>query len=201
MRIYFDLETNGLLKDVSKVWCIATVNIDNPEDTRLWVEDEIDTCLEYLYQADELSGHNIIGYDLKVLLKLYNWGPRPSCNLIDTVVLARLKHANVKDTDVALLGKGMPNELYGRHTLRAWGWRLGEHKGDYSGGWLEYSQEMGDYCLQDTKTGVKLYHHLVDEGYPKGPFSLSPELPTSASASPKPDGTSTSVAPVSSTVN
>lgn len=178
MRVYFDLESNGLLKEVSKVWCVATVNIDTDE-SRLWGPTEIEDCLEYLYGADELSGHNIIGYDLKVLLKLYQWGPRPGTNLVDTVVLARLNHANVKDTDVALLGKGMPNDCYGRHTLRAWGWRLGEHKGEYTGGWLEYTPEMGDYCLQDTKTGVVLYKHLVKEGIPEVPFVLSPELQTS----------------------
>ena len=168
-QIYFDLESNGLLKDVSKVWCIATVEGD---DAKLWTD--IEACLEYLYEADELIGHNIIGYDLPVLLKLYQWGPRPGCNLTDTLVMARLLHANVKDTDVALLAKGMPTKLYGRHTLKAWGWRLGEHKAEYEGGWEAYSEAMGDYCLQDTKTGVVLWKHLVKEGVPEVPFVLSP---------------------------
>lgn len=181
-RVYFDLESNGLLKDVSKVWCIATVDVDTNEE-RLWGPEEIEACLEYLYQADELIGHNIIGYDLRVLLKLYQWGPRPDTRQTDTLVLARLQHANLKDTDVKLLGQGMPTTLYGRHTLKAWGWRLGEHKAEYTGGWEAYSKDMGDYCLQDTKTGVVLWQHLTmrSEVVPEGPFVLSPELQTSVS--------------------
>jgi len=42
-----------------------------------------------------------------------------------------------------------PSNLVGWHSLAAWGLRLGENKGDYEGGWENYSQAMGEYCVQD----------------------------------------------------
>ncbi len=45
----------------------------------------------------------------------------------------------------------MLQQMYGRHSLEAWGYRLGEYKGSFSKttDWKEWSQEMEDYCIQD----------------------------------------------------
>lgn len=184
-RIYYDTETDGLLHTVSRVWCCATIDVDTLEK-RLWLEPEMEECLKYLYEAEELIGHNIVGYDQRVLLKVLKWGPRPGTKITDTLVLAKLKHTNIKDTDVKLLKAGMPTKLYGRHSLKAWGWRVAHASGDstalkadYGGGWSQYTQEMGDYCLQDAVAGVGLWRYLTDDGgVPEVPFDLSPDLST-----------------------
>ena len=47
----------------------------------------------------------------------------------------------------------MPLQLYGRHSLEAYGYRLGEYKGEFgkTTDWQEWSQEMQDYMVQDVK--------------------------------------------------
>ena len=55
---------------------------------------------------------------------------------------------------------GNAPEVYGRHSLEAWGYRLKCFKGDFGkheGSWEEYTPEMLDYCIQDTLVTQRLY--------------------------------------------
>jgi hypothetical protein len=56
----------------------------------------------------------------------------------------------------------MPLQLYGRHSLEAYGWRLGEHKGTFAKqtDWKDWSQEMEDYMVQDVQVTHKLWKHF-----------------------------------------
>ena len=56
----------------------------------------------------------------------------------------------------------MPTKLYGSHSLKAYGYRLGVYKGDFgeTSDWKEWSQEMQDYCVQDVKVTEKLCDHF-----------------------------------------
>jgi len=144
MKVFFDIETDGL--DATKVHCICAM-LDNDEPTvynfiggeanglfRDWLASE---------NVDTLVGHNIINFDVPVLRRLsgLDW----SFNLRDTLVLSRLYNPS----------------LDGGHSLRAWGERLGDYKGDYQGGWEDYNQEMLKYCQQDVRVTKSLYQHLV----------------------------------------
>ena len=55
----------------------------------------------------------------------------------------------------------MPLQLYGRHSLESYGYRLGEYKGGFAKDtdWQEWSQEMEDYA-QDVNVTVKLCQHF-----------------------------------------
>jgi DNA polymerase-1 len=44
-----------------------------------------------------------------------------------------------------------PKALFGQQGLEAWGYRLGDYKGDYKGPWDAWSQEMQSYCEQDVE--------------------------------------------------
>jgi hypothetical protein len=44
-----------------------------------------------LADADCIMGHNVIGYDIPVLRKLYPWFNTPT-NVVDTLLLSRLYH-------------------------------------------------------------------------------------------------------------
>ena len=79
---------------------------------------------------------------------------------IDTLVLSRLFYPNIQDRDYEIRPAGMPQRLYGRHSLEAWGYRLKCFKGDYGKGpdaWDKYTPEMLDYCIQDTLVTVRLF--------------------------------------------
>lgn len=161
--LVFDIETNGLLYSknapVSTVWCV--VIYDCKQKTYYTYKPEsIETACEHLASADILIGHNIIGYDIPVLHKLYpNW----TCKAqpIDTFVLANLVFP--KDKLIELDHSAfthLEGRLKGSQSLRAWGQRLQNLKGDHSN-WSEFSEEMLTYCQNDVLVSTLLYTYLV----------------------------------------
>ena len=163
--IVFDLETDGLLHDVTKIHCLVLYNTE--DDTIHEYNDEGSNCeplirgLTILDEADQIVGHNVINYDIPVIKKLYGFFD-PQGEVIDTLLLSRLYHPNMMDVDKRHEWKNMPLKLYGRHSLESYGYRLGEYKGEYgkTTDWKEWSQEMQDYCRQDVKVTTKLCNHF-----------------------------------------
>ena len=163
--LVFDIETNGLLYDVSTIHCIAIYD-STKEETTVFNDRggdcyPITEALHWLSSADIIVGHNIIGYDIPVLRKTYSWF-EPSADVIDTLILSRLYHPNMMDIDKKRNISRMPLQLYGRHSLEAYGYRLGEYKGEFgkTSDWQEWSQEMQDYCIQDVQVTTKLCEHF-----------------------------------------
>ena len=163
--LVFDIETNGLLNDVSKIHCISTFDTEK-EETFIYNDQDdalpsIRDGINQIKEADTLAGHNLIGYDLAVLRKLSD-GFDTDATVIDTLVLSRLFHPNLMEIDKKRQWRHMPLQLYGRHSLEAYGYRLGEYKGDFgkTTDWQEWSQEMQDYMVQDVKVTTKLCEHF-----------------------------------------
>jgi len=163
--LVFDCETNGLLHDVHEIHCIAIY--DSQKEETFVFNDRGSNCppiteaLHWLSSADVIIGHNIIGYDIPVLRKTYSWF-EPSRNVLDTLVLSRLYHPNLMEIDKRRNVPRMPMQLYGRHSLEAYGYRLGEYKGEFgkTTDWQSWSQEMQDYCVQDVHVTTKLCEHF-----------------------------------------
>ena len=90
--------------------------------------------VKLLENANVLIGHNIINYDIP-LIKEQHPDFNPQGELIDTLVLSRLFYPHIADRDYERRPVGMPQRLYGRHSLEAWGYRLnasgdtGKHEG------------------------------------------------------------------------
>jgi hypothetical protein len=164
MNLIFDLETDGLLNDVTQIHCLAIHDL-NDSTTHVFNDrgnqQPIVKGIEMLEDADTIIGHNIIGYDCPVIHKLFPWFER-SDSIIDTLLLSRLYHADILKVDQKRKWKMMPLQLYGRHSLEAYGHRLGVYKGSYgkTTDWSEWSQEMEDYCVQDVNVTVKLWQHF-----------------------------------------
>jgi len=167
MTLVFDLETDGLLNDVTRIHCLAIY--DSETDTMESFNDEcpgkglsspIIRGIQYLSQATDIAGHNIIGFDIPVIRKLYPFFTFTG-GIVDTLILSRLYHSKLIDTDRANNWE-MPKKLIGRHSLEAYGYRLGEYKGEFSKttDWKEWSQEMEDYCIQDVRVTAKLCDHF-----------------------------------------
>ena len=162
--IVFDIETNGLLNDATRIHCISFYSdetgkiesfndekyADNPKDLPMAGHYSITTALSTLECADTIIGHNIINFDIPVIKKLYHWF-NPRGTIIDTLLLSRLYHTKILDIDKRHAWPHMPIQLYGRHSLESYGYRLGEYKGNFSKttDWRERSKEMQDYCEQD----------------------------------------------------
>ena len=173
--VVFDLETNGLLNDATRIHCLSlywskddrleTFNdepyADNAKDLPMASGHSITTGIGWLEVADVLVGHNIIGFDLPIIKKLYPWF-NPRGTIVDTLLLSRLYHPNLLDIDKKKCWKHMPLQLYGRHSLESYGYRLNEYKGNFAKttDWKEWSQEMQDYCEQDVVVTNKLCKHF-----------------------------------------
>tara|TARA_R110000765_G_scaffold333039_1_gene423651 strand:- start:3547 stop:5190 length:1644 start_codon:yes stop_codon:yes gene_type:complete len=137
-RLAIDVETDGL--DATLIWCAVTKDIDTNE-VNVW--KEATGLRQYINEQDLLIGHNIIGFDLPVLSRLWNLNTA-SNPLRDTLIMSRLLNP--------VLEKG--------HSLDSWGVRLGLKKGDFNdfGGGL--SEDMVAYCIQDVEISHSLFTHL-----------------------------------------
>lgn len=151
--LYFDIETNAiedftLLSDLEVIHCIS---IYEPRRKKIltYSGKSIQTGLDQLDQADTIVGHNVINFDIPAIQKLYPW--RPKARILDTLVSCR-----AVDSDIALLDAvrdDFPTELWGSHSLKAWGKRLGIDKlefGQEEGAFDEFNEEMKVYCENDT---------------------------------------------------
>ena len=70
----FDIETDGLLEDLTKVHCLVLYDIEEDKLTSFTGEEIIDG-LFFLKNFDTIIGHNILGFDLPALKSLFKWEP------------------------------------------------------------------------------------------------------------------------------
>ena len=166
MTLVFDLETDGLLDRATRIHCIAIYDSETNETTAYndecpgkGMSSPVVRAVQFLEQANSIVGHNIINFDLPIIRRFY-----PFFNftgtVVDTLILSRLYNNRIIKEDMEK-HKDMPGRLKGRHSLEAWGYRLGEYKGEFSKttDWKEWSQEMEDYCIQDVRVTAKLCDH------------------------------------------
>lgn len=165
MRVIFDLESDGLYFETTRIHCIA-LSIDGG-DPKLYVNSRyrnvgrtdgcIEDALEILRNADEVIGHNVFDFDLAVLHKIYGLSIHP-LRVFDTLLASRI-----------IYGDSLQS-----HSLKAWGARLGNSKGTFgeASDWSTYSEEMGQYCCQDVKVTAGVYE--VMRG--KAPVYLTPSV-------------------------
>ena len=175
MAEVFDLETNGLLDVVDKIHCNMIYNTETKQLHRFDPEVGLmEDSVRMLMAADTLVGHNIIDYDIPVLKKLYPWF-KPKGKVIDTLVWARLAFANIRATDFGRFKKGtLPGNLIGSHKLEAYGYRLGNYKGDYGKDtdWQTWDPEMSEYCIQDVNVTNALYERCKFINVPQSAVDL-----------------------------
>lgn len=137
-----DTESDGLLDEATKLWCIAGVYYDSyeHEDATLFGPDSISAGLDWLWDCDVLVGHNWIKHDLPLLKKLYGWEPKSHQVIIDTLVFSRMLYPK----------RPIPDGYKGKatHSIEAWGYRVGRGKPEHED-WSKYTPEMGVRCQED----------------------------------------------------
>jgi len=174
MKLIFDIETNGFLSDVTKIHCIVIKDIETNK-IYSFKFDEIDKAIKILSGSNLLVGHNILSFDLAVIKKLY-----PNFNydgeVLDTLLVTRLIWTNIKEEDYKI--KNLPLQFSGRHSLEAWGYRLGLRKGDFikTGDFSKWSEEMQKYCELDVEVTHELYKLIVKQNYSQEAIKLEHEF-------------------------
>ena len=117
-KLLFDLESTGLLRQGSTIHCIV-VRDSADEATHVFdykPERAVVQGVKMLEQADALIGHNIINYDIPLIKEQYP-DFDPQGEVLDTLVLSRIYYPNIIDRDYERRPAGMPQRLYGRHSL------------------------------------------------------------------------------------
>lgn len=174
MKLIFDIETDNYLESCTRIHCIVAQDYET-SNIYEFGPDKIKEGLQFIRNADTLIGHNIMAFDIPAIKKLYpKWST--TAKLFDTLLVAKFVFPDIKERDFVRLRKTinkppkMRDDLdlmmlknIGRHSLEAYGLRLGEHKGSFGKevGFDKFSQEMLDYCKQDVVVNTKLYHKLM----------------------------------------
>jgi DNA polymerase-1 len=154
-KIVFDVETNGLLEDVSEVWCICTKDIQSGQ-TLIGVEDKylhlfslvelvpIKVSLKILSEASILIGHNIVGFDLHIIERFFN---------------LNLFKKKIRDT---LCMSKLFNPERVSHSLESYGVQFNRPKRVHEE-WSEISPDMLIRCSEDVEINTLVYDWMVKE--------------------------------------
>lgn len=188
-----DIETDGLLPELSKLYCACIQDVNTEE---VFTFTDLNAYLEKLNEYDEIWFHNGINFDYPALRKLYGQElPIPRSKIRDTLVVSRLIYANITNVDNEKKAKfrqsyTLPGKLIGSHSLKAWGHRLGNYKGDFDPAdhinpetdephtWktVGFSQEMLDYNIQDCAVTLKLLRTLRKKQWPGMAISIEHDM-------------------------
>lgn len=173
LRLGFDIETDGLLEELTTIHSLCIKNLDTGETfschdhgANLNIEDG----LAILASADEVVGHNIQCFDIPAIQQVYpDWRLKDGCKITDTLTLSYLIYTNLEDLDFAWIRRNpsFPKNKIGSHSLKAWGYRLGILKGTFGEDtdWKFWSADMQRYCEQDVLVTVKLWQTITSKNY------------------------------------
>lgn len=155
-----------------------SMRFNNQQQFSFGKADTVASGLRYMMESKEdLVFHNGIKFDIPALKKVYPWFHIEESRLVDTLVISRLMFQNLFDTDPELIRKGkLAPKNIGRHSLEAWGQRVGIHKIGYEGGFEAWSQEMEDYCVGDVETLEAVHKHFLKFEYSEQSIRLEHEV-------------------------
>lgn len=154
-RCVYDLESNGLLYDATVIWCICIKDLYTKEMFK-FPPDRIKEGLALLSTYDLIIGHNICGYDIPLILKLYPYFVYKGAR--DTLCMSKLFN---------------PERNTG-HGLESYGIQFNRYKPEHED-WTQYSEEMLHRCSEDVEINCLTYDYLV-ERYCKNWNWLNPLL-------------------------
>lgn len=153
MQLIVDTETEGLINP-QKLWLVVCKEVESGAVhifRNLHEDEEAKGAFQKLAsRATSWVGHNIIGFDRRVLQSLTGV-TIPSHQIVDTLVVSRLLNTNVE----------------GGHSLDAIGQRMGNPKLKFSD-FSAYSLQMEEYCVQDVEVTFQFHQRLL-------PFLSSPK--------------------------
>jgi len=176
LSLICDIETNGLLHELDRVHCIVLRDVETGEVHSCADQDgylSLQQALDLIKKADQVVGHNLINFDLRALKKVYpGFELKSDCDVVDTLILSRVLWPELEPVDDQRFSH-IETRYRGRHSLAAWGERLGvakikfkEEQKKGSGKenvWAEWSESMQKYCEGDTLVSLRLHQYFLTQ--------------------------------------
>ena len=166
--LFFDIETNRIkdwatLSDLHTIHCLSIYDPMIPK-MATFAGESIPHGLKVLAEADRIVGHNVIGFDIPALKKFFGFSP-PLVKVIDVLVMSRCIFSDLRNEDFGR--NNFDPKLIGRHSLKAWGHRMGKATkltyGEEDGAFDHYNDEMKKYCERDCIVTQLLYDYLISQ--------------------------------------
>ena len=147
MRLVYDIETDGL--DATRIWCVVAYDIDTRTvykfaDTGGY-HGSVRDGVNLLSRAELLIGHNIIGFDNRVVQKLFG-------HVLN----------DIRCHDTFVMSQVLRYKRKHKHGLKGWGEAISNSKIEYDD-WSGFSPEMMKYCVQDVMLNADVYFKLIEE--------------------------------------
>ena len=174
MKLVFDIEADNLLPKISKFHCAGAIDVET--GTEYWFRPhQLNEFLELLDTADIIIAHNALGYDIPALYKLTGWKPKATvqCTKVMSQVLNYRRFGfghSLKRWGEFFEGKPNITKInqQGGNTQRSEYKKQAAAnqsflKGDYTGGWEEFNEDMFEYMKQDVRLGTNVYKYLMKE--------------------------------------
>lgn len=151
-----DCETDGL--DYTKMHCTSCKLLGSSSLIRFTDMNAFEDYIEDT-KPDKWVFHNGLNFDVHVINELTG---------------VEVNYDDVIDT--AVVSKLVNYSKFRTHSLKELGQHLGVHKGDYTGGWDTYTEEMGDYCDKDVVVLEAIFNMYEKEIFdPKWEEAMSVE--------------------------
>lgn len=133
-----------------------------PPGVPVWERMPLVDALKLLEQADLRIGHNIQDFDERAIKLVFPWfKPKEGSRIADTLIMSRAIYPDIYRSGPN--GHKVFGFLKTAHSLKAWGMRLGVHKADYNGGWMQWSVFMQLYGEQDTIILPGLFYWFMSQ--------------------------------------
>lgn len=136
----FDIETDGLLDTITRIWCATVLDIDTQEFVSL-DPSNVHKLPSILSQYEMCIGHKIVSFDFPVLKKFYNFEYQGI--MFDTLIACRVLFPDMK----------------GGHGLEMWGKRVGIEKPKIDD-WSYYDEAKLHRNKEDVKINFKVYERI-----------------------------------------
>jgi len=178
MRVaIYDIETPYIDQwgsyGVNNIFCIAVkvVSEDSVEKTKIYTkhgelnaDGNFKDALNAINSCDVRCGHNLVKFDDIVLTEL---GAVFTNKPFDTLLYSQVMYTKDQLLSMDYGVKDMPSNLYGKFSLKAFGYRLGKEQKIEFEQFDKLTEDMMIYCKRDVDVTYNLYKHIINsDRYP-----------------------------------
>lgn len=153
-QVVGDIEANGLLNTVTKIWCGVFKDINTSEVFKFEPHQMKEMCA-FLRGCSVVIGHNFIDYDIPAMKKVLGFEFDADVIIIDTFILSQMLSPDRKKHPRTAKKKGA-------HSLENFGNIFRRYKPEHED-WSKFSPEMLHRCSEDVEINFLTFNMLNND--------------------------------------